>query len=286
MGRSIAGFTSLHVEEAGEGGAVVEVVLDHGRANEMGRAELDDWARLVGILEAHPATALITRSTKRSRKGTPIFVAGANVTERGGWSEAEVRAHVRRQRAVLAAIRRVPQFHLAVVDGVALGWGTELVVACDYRIATPAARFGLPETGLGIVPGAGGTAHLAALVGPGHALRLGMSGERIDSEEALRIGLIEEVAGSAEAALARARQLAGLVARRSPTAVAAYKRAVLGGIGRPEAERLELEARAYEHCLDSGEAARGRAAFKAILAGEAVEWGPRRAFSASPDGGG
>src|SRR5690606_32519387 len=121
--------------------------------------------------------------------------------ERQGWPEDEVKAHVRRQRKILASLREAPVLHIAVVNGVALGWGTEFLLTADYRIACDEASFGLPETGLGIIPGAGGTSELWAHVGVPHALRLGMTGERIDAAEALRIGLVQERATDVDVGL-------------------------------------------------------------------------------------
>src|SRR5690606_33132263 len=122
------------------------------------------------------------------------------------------------------------------------GWGVEFLLTADYCLATPTARFALPETGLGILPGARGTAELALAVGPAHALRLGCTGEEISAEEALRIGLCHELVPGIDAGLARVRTFAELLRRRSPTAVAAYKRGLLGALGQPEAERLCIEA--------------------------------------------
>ncbi len=266
-------FASLKVSSE-DGGRLVVVELDHGRANEMGSGEIGDWEKLAQALETDSARALLTYSARRTGKGTAVFIAGANVTERVPWTPDQVRAHVARQRAALAMLRRAPVFHVAVVDGVALGWGTEFLLTCDYRIAAPSAQFGLPETGLGIVPGAGGTAELWSVVGVNQALRLGMTGETIDGEEAKRIGLVEETCASLEAGLERARALARKVARRSPTAIAAFKRGVLDAVG--AAERARIESAAYERCVESGDAARGRAAFKEILAGGEAEWGPKK----------
>ena len=267
-------LSSLHVE-ASAPDAVLRVTIRHGAVNEMGSEQLRDWESVTEFLVAGGAKALITTSDKHTKRGTPIFVAGANVTERAGWSDEEVKAHVRWQRATLAALRRAPVFHAVVVDGLALGWGTEFLLTADYRIATRAAQFALPETGIGILPGAGGTSELSRVVGPNQALRLGMTGERITAEEALRIGLVDEVFESATAANERAEALAAMAARRSPTAVGAFKQGVLASLAMDEGERTEMEARAYEVCVDSGEAAIGRAHFKAITAGETVEWGPR-----------
>jgi enoyl-CoA hydratase/carnithine racemase len=114
---------------------------------------------------------------------------------------------------------------VVVVGGVAFGWGTELTLAADYVIATDGARFSLPETGLGILPGAGGSTELQRRIGPAHALRLGMTGEVIDADEALRIGLVQERRATVDLALVRAFALARQAAPRSPTALAAVKEA-------------------------------------------------------------
>lgn len=258
---------------------VATLELDHGKANEMGRAQLDEIDAITRRLSKDDEIrALISFSRRRNAKGTPLFISGANVTERQGWGRDTVAAHVRYQRQVLGRLRQAPVFHVAVINGVALGWGTEFLITCDYRIAVREATFGLPETGLGIVPGAGGSSELFALIGVPQALRLGMTGERIDAAEALRIGLVQEVVDTVELGLERARELAALVARKSPTAVAAFKAAALGAVGLDADARAELEARAYEVCLDSGEAAIGRENFAAILSGAEVPWGPRRLF--------
>lgn len=260
-------------------GPLALLELNHGKANEMGRAQVHAWDRLAEQLEASEVQALITFSRRRSARGAPLFIAGANVTERAGWTPEEVAAHVRTQRRVLARVRRLPLLHVAVVHGAALGWGAEYLITCDYRIATPEATVGLPETGLGILPGAGGSSELWALIGLPQALRLGMTGEVLGAEEACRIGLVQEVVPDVDAGLARARALAERVARRSPTAVAAFKAAALGAVGLDAAARAELEARAYEHCLSSGEAAIGRAHFAELIQGGRAPWGPRRPFT-------
>jgi enoyl-CoA hydratase/carnithine racemase len=239
----------------------------------MGRAEIGAIEGLCAWLEAGHARVLVTSSRRTSSRGTAIFIAGANVTERADWPLKDVKRHVRWQRTTLARLRRAPVFHVAVVDGIALGWGTEFMLVCDWRIAGPSARFGLPETGLGIVPGAGGASELASLIGLPQALRLGMTGEQVSAEEAWRIGLVDELVPSVDAGLARAAALAAMVKRRSPTAVAAFKAAALAAGGRADDERRRLEAEAYEHCVDTGEAAIGRSNFAEILAGGAAPWG-------------
>jgi len=257
-------------------GRVVLLRFDHGKANEMGSVELQELEQLTRDLEQDPASiALITYSERVSRRGTPIFVAGANVTERAGWDDERVKAHVAWQRSVLAGLKAAPVLHIGVISGVALGWGTEYLLCCDYRIACAGSSFALPETGLGILPGAGGTSELWAHIGVAQTLRLGMTGERILPDEACRIGLVQEVAEDLVAGLSRARALAALAAKRSPTANAAFKQSVLAAVGRDPSDRHVLEEIAYAHCVDSGQAAVGRAHFADIRAGQAPPWGPR-----------
>jgi enoyl-CoA hydratase/carnithine racemase len=252
--------------------------LDHGKANEMGSEQLAAFDHLCELIEhAHqPITCLCTTSRRVSSNGKPIFIAGANVTERVGWDETRVKAHVLRQRKLMQRLRRLPLFNIALSTGVTLGWGTEYMLTADYPIATSAASFALPETGLGIIPGARGTSELASLVGPAHALRLGCVGETIGAHEALRIGLIAEVLDDLETGMSRVERIAEELRRRSPLAVASYKAALLDGLGRSEPERIALEEAAYERCVDTGEAAIGRASFNEIRAGQTPAWGKHR----------
>ncbi len=264
---------SLHANVS-EDGNILKITLDHGRVNEMGSTELRDWESITERLNDGQFRALLTTSNKVTRSGKRIFIAGANVTERADWTSDQVKAHVRWQRTTLADLRQASVFHVTIVDGLALGWGTEFMITADYRIGTTDARFALPETSIGILPGAGGTSELSRIIGPNQTLRLGMTGEQISAEEALRIGLIDELFESKDEAIARGTELAKLAAKRSPTATAAFKKGVLTSLSMAAGERAELEARAYELCVDSGEAAIGRANFKAITAGESVAWGP------------
>lgn len=258
--------------------ALLVLELDHGKANEMGSEQIGAFEALCGLVEGDDRIrCLCTTSRRVSKRGKPIFIAGANVTERSEWDDQRVKAHVLRQRALMRRLRHLPIFTVAITHGVTLGWGAEFLLTADYTLGTPAATIGLPETGLGIVPGARGTAELAAVIGPAHALRLGCTGEQIGADEAVRIGMLHESVADVDAGIARVRTFADLLTRRSPTAVAAFKRGLLDGLGRGEDERLAIEARAYAHCVDTGEAAKGRAAFAAVRDGKPPQWGPRRA---------
>lgn len=250
--------------------------LNHGKANEMGSEQLTQLEALADLLEKDASVrCLAVTSQRMSKKGKPIFIAGANVTERQGWSPEKVAAHVQRQRDLMQRLSEVPVFTVAITHGVTLGWGAEFLLAMDYAIATRTARIALPETGLGIIPGAGGTAHLAQRVGPAQALRLGCTGESLSGAQAQEIGLVAELVDNVDAGAERVQAMAKALAKRSPTAVAAFKQAVLAGLGENCATRVKLESRAYQHCLNSGQAAIGRAAFSQIIAGESPDWGVR-----------
>ena len=262
-----------------EDGTILTLSLNHGKANEMGRDLLTAWETLTHHLNQGSIRCVITTSQRKTRSGKSVFISGADVLERKGWTDSQVKEHVRWQRDVLHHLKRAPVFHIGVVDGLALGWGTEFMLCCDYRIATTNAIFALPETSLGILPGAGGTSELWMEIGPAQALRLGMTGERIGAEEATRIGLTQEFYSTWKESMIRAERLAQLTSKRSPTAIAAFKSALLASQGQRATDRRQLEALAYEHCIDTGEAAVGRKNFKSILAGETVTWGTFQSFS-------
>jgi enoyl-CoA hydratase/carnithine racemase len=269
-------FKHLNVSTLPQTPSIWTLEFDHGKANEVGSQVLSELDVLTQRLSsADGPVALISYSKRVSAKGTPIFIAGANVTERADWDDARVKTHVRYQRAVLNRLRRAPVFHVCIVGGVALGWGTEFLITADYKIATDTASFGLPETGLGILPGAGGTSELQSLIGLAHTLRLGMTGERIKAGEAQRIGLVQELSGQFDEAFERAEHLCQMVRKKSPSALAAFKRAALSAVGTTGEQRVEAEALAYEHCVDVGEAAIGRASFQTIRSGGIPEWHPR-----------
>lgn len=169
-----------------------------------------------------------------------MFSAGADIamlqaaTERAGGVD-EMVAFARRFQRVLDRLERAPFATIAVIDGLALGGGLELALACDFRLAGPEARMGLTETTLGLVPGAGGTQRLAAVLGRARALQLVLTGRLVDAVEADRLGLAQLCPGGAQAAAGElARELAGRPAR----ALALAKECVLQA---PSAEGYEYE---------------------------------------------
>lgn len=155
--------------------------------------------------------------------GDKAFAAGADLKKLRGYTAGDGIAG--RLQAVFDRVESLPKPTVAAVGGWALGGGCELAMACDLRIASSRARFGLPETGLGIIPGAGGTQRLARLVGAGRAMDLILSGRILDADEALAWGLVTRVAEPGEL-LTAAHELAEGIARRGPVATRLAKIAV------------------------------------------------------------
>lgn len=193
--------------------------------------------------------------------GTKAFSAGADLKERAGMSLDEVREYIRTIRDTLTAIERLPQPVVAAINGSAFGGGCELALACDIRVMADDAWIGLTETGLGIIPGAGGTQRLPRLIGRGRALELISTARRVDASEALHIGLVHEVIPQGDV-LARAYEIAETIARNAPVAVRAAKEAVLRGLDLPMSEGLILEAELYERTLETKDRLEGLAAFR------------------------
>jgi enoyl-CoA hydratase len=191
--------------------------------------------------------------------GEKAFVAGADISEFAGRSVAEQAAMMHRRRVydVVAAVERPV---IAAINGVCLGGGLELALACDIRIASSGARFGQPEVNLGLIPGGGATQRLPRIIGLGAALRLLLTGEPVDAAEALRIGLVEEITDPAEC-LSRALAVAERIALNSPVAVATAKRAATAALGLPLAAGLDLERAAFLSCFAAADRAEGIAAF-------------------------
>jgi enoyl-CoA hydratase len=156
--------------------------------------------------------------------GDRAFVAGADIAEFDGRSPIEQRAAMEGRRP-FDEVAAFPKPTLARINGFALGGGCELAMACDIRIAARSARLGQPEIRLGLIPGGGGTQRLPRLVGAGRALRLILTGELIDAEEAGRIGLVDMVVDDAELDV-HTYALARSIAAHSPVALRLAKEAV------------------------------------------------------------
>lgn len=184
------------------------------------------------------------------------FAAGADITEIETKTSAE--GAVDPRKAHWAAIRAFPKPMIAAVDGFALGGGFELALMADLMVLGPTARVGLPETNLGLIPGAGGGQRLMALAGRARAMRMVLSGEVIDAATAFDWGIASYLADGP--ALEMAEVLAGRLAGRAPLALMAAKAALLAG--EEKALALDVERKAFEALLDTDDKAEGIRAFR------------------------
>ena len=191
--------------------------------------------------------------------GEKAFVAGADVAEFASRTADEQR-EVYERRRVYDAVAEFPKPIICAIHGYCLGGGNELALACDIRVADRTATFAQAEIRLGIIPGAGGTQRLARLVGPGQALRIGLSGDYFDAEEAYRIGMIEFLVDEGEH-LARATEIAERMARWSPVALGLVKKSVQAAMELPLDEGLQLEKELFLQAFASEDAKEGLTAF-------------------------
>ena len=185
--------------------------------------------------------------------GEKAFSAGADLKERQGMSRGQVREMLSAYRSELGWLGKSEFVSVAAINGVALGGGLELALSCDLRIAAPGALFGLPETGLGIIPGAGGTQRMARLIGESRALDLVLTGRRIDANEALALGLVNRLAPSAELLMESTLKWLEPVAEGAPLAQRAALSAVRAAQRLPLDQGLDFEREAYERCLNSAD---------------------------------
>jgi enoyl-CoA hydratase len=191
--------------------------------------------------------------------GDKAFIAGADVAEFATRSPLEQRAFMERTR-VFDAVADFPKPTIAMINGFALGGGCELALACDLRLAAESAQLGQTEIRLGLIPGGGGTQRLTRLVGYGQALRLVLTGELIDAQEALRIGLVDALYPAGDLR-ARTLALARAMAAHSPTALQLAKQAVRAALEEPLTAGLARERDLFIAAFASPDGREGVAAF-------------------------
>ncbi|NCY15820.1 MAG: enoyl-CoA hydratase/isomerase family protein [Actinobacteria bacterium] len=248
----------VELERGADGVAVV--TLANGKVNSLSRAVLTRLLEIAEQLAEDPPGAVIITGSER------IFAAGADISEFAGPAEArEIGALF---VAALNAVAAIPRMVIAAVSGPALGGGCELALACDLRLAADGARFGQPEILLGIIPGGGGTQRLARLVGPARAKDMILTGRQVVADEALRIGLVDEIVAS-DQLMVRARELAASLARGPLVAQALAKAAIDDGLQVTLAEGLALEQAAFVEVFGTDDARLGVASF--------LEHGPGKA---------
>ncbi|MFI6338926.1 enoyl-CoA hydratase/isomerase family protein [Streptomyces sp. NPDC050535] len=244
-------------------GPVATVRLDNPPMNafdDTQRAELAACARELADTRGVRAVVLYG--------GERLFAAGADIKALAAMGPEEVRGWNRALQRTFDEIARFPMPVVAAITGYALGGGMELALAADYRVAADDAVFGQPEVQLGIMPGSGGTQRLARLIGPSRAKNLLMTGRRVSAEEALRLGLVDEVVRP-ESVLDTALGYARRLAEGPPAALEAIKEAVDHGADIGMSAGLALERSLFTGVFGTAHATTGIDSF--------LEHGPGRA---------
>ena len=232
------------------------LVLTNPPVNALGSAVLDELDRHTRSLGSDPTCRAVVLTGDGA-----YFSAGADLKEMAALDRAAAPALVRRGQDLFGRLAALPAPVVAAINGVAVGGGLELALACDLRVAGDSAKLGAPEVGYGLMPAYGGTQRLARLLGVSKAKELVFTGSLIPAAEALRIGLVNRLVPAGQE-LRAARDLAHTIAQRAPRAVQASKRAITDGAARSLADGLSLEAELFEReVLPSRDLAEGISAF-------------------------
>lgn len=228
--------------------------------------ELADALRQISEMKFEDARGLIITGS-----GEKAFVAGADIKEMTGLNEDQALQFAKRGQSIFheANLLKIPV--IAAVNGFALGGGLELALACDFIIASENAKFGLPEVSLGLIPGFGGTVRLTRAVGIHKARELTFTGEIINAQEALNIGLINHVVPQGDLFSAVMKKL-DMILMRSPLAIQAAKKSINQAYDLDTEPALENEAEIFSNLFISDDTKEGMTAFiekrKPVFSGE------------------
>ena len=240
-------------EDLGDG--VIQIRLNRpDRLNALGVDMVKDFHAAVQKAVALPARVLLIRGSGRA------FCAGADLKERRGMDDAAKVAHNRAINAAIDAIDAAPMPTIAVLNGLALGGGCEIAVACDLRYGAEDISIGLTEARIGAIPGAGGTQRLPRVIGAAKALELMLIGEPVNGKRAEAIGLLH-AAVPADKLDEHVLGITQVIASRSPLGERTMKRLVHRGLEVPLAAGLAMERAALPEILGSADYAEGLAAF-------------------------
>ncbi len=188
------------------------------------------------------------------------FVAGADIAEMSEMNSEQGTKFSKVGHETFLRISHLPYPTIAAVNGYALGGGCELAMSCDFRIANNFAKFGQPEVNLGLIPGYAGTVRLPRLIGLADAMYYLLTGDMIDANEALRLGLVQKVL-PAEEMMTETKKIASKISSKGKIAVQKTKEAVLKGIKMTFNEASELETKMFGELFGNGESGEGMKAF-------------------------
>ncbi len=239
-------------------GAVAIWTIDRAdRANALSRPTLLAFGKLAREAAQNPSIHAVVVTGA----GDKAFCAGADLKERQGMTENDVRVQVALYRTELGPLDRSPKPVVAAINGAALGGGLELALCCDLRVAAAHAQLGLPETSLGILPGAGGTQRLPRVVGEARAKEMILLARRLTADEALAWGLVNRVTPAGKGVVDDAVEWIRPIAEGAPIAQAAALEAIDRSFDTTLELGLELEKVSYDRTVVSEDRREALAAF-------------------------
>ena len=239
-------------------GAVAVLTLN--RPHVLNALNADLLAKLSSELKTLDGDASV-RAVIITGEGSKAFAAGADIAELNALrSPFQGATKARTGQAITLQIERMKKPVIMAVNGFALGGGCELAMAGDILIASENAKFGQPEVNLGLMPGYGGSQRTTRLVGKGMAMYMCLTGETIDAQEALRIGLVQKIVPQAQL-LEEAKRIANVIAAKAPLAIEGTKRAINAGAHLSIADALELEAVEFGTLVGTNDFQEGTSAF-------------------------
>lgn len=236
-------------------------VLTFNRPGALNALNTEVNLKLIELLDRAQADSEV-RVIVLTGSGDKAFVAGADIIEMMNMDAMQARFHAIRAKRVTDKLWNLSKPVIAAINGFCLGGGLEYALACDLRIASEKARFGLPEINLGILPGGGGTQRLPRLIGLTKAKELCLTGDMITAAQALELGLVNCVV-PAESLLDKALEFAAKIAGKSPTSATLIKAAMNKGVETDLETALMYEIDSFGLCFTTEEQKRGMAAFAA-----------------------
>jgi len=248
-------FESLRIEDRG---AARIITIDRPKVlNALDEAVLGELSRAIAEVANVPQIRGLVVTG-----GEKAFVAGADIASMVGMEREDALTFAGKGHEVGELLEQLPKPTIAAVRGFALGGGCELALACDFIYAGRSARFGQPEVRLGVIPGFGGTQRLLRRVGVPRTLELCMTGQVLDAEAALRIGLVQRVSDD-DAVVDEAVATIETIAKMAPLAIGKLKEVVYAGADVGLAEANLLERRAFAELFETSDRREGMAAFLA-----------------------
>ena len=245
------GFVDYEVKDK-----IAIITINRPKAlNALNSEVLDDLNAVLDGVDLEAVRCLILTGA-----GDKSFVAGADIGEMSTLTKAEGEAFGKKGNDIFRRLETFPIPVIAAINGFALGGGCEISMSCDFRICSENAMFGQPEVGLGITPGFGGTQRLARLIGAGMDKQLIYTARNIKADEALRIGLVNQVV-ALEELLPTAEKLASTIAQNAPIAVRACKKAINDGLEVDMDKAIEIEEKLFGSCFESEDQREGMANF-------------------------